>query len=115
MTEGLRNCGDCGAKPGEFHEHGCDVERCALCGGQAICDNCVYELNGMPMATLEEEHPEIYGGGPTAEMYEVYDAIVEKAGGRLPWTGLWPGSMMLEQSVAYGSRRKGLGISRRPG
>ena len=38
MTEILRNCGDCDAKPGEQHIPGCDVERCSVCSGQWI--NC---------------------------------------------------------------------------
>jgi hypothetical protein len=88
-----RNCGGCRTKPGELHEHGCDVERCVLCGEQAMCCPCIYTVNGMKYETLEEDHPAIFKEGATEDMYPALDALVEKYGGRLPWTGEFPGCM----------------------
>lgn len=32
----MKDCHDCGAKPGELHAFGCDMEACHVCGMQAI-------------------------------------------------------------------------------
>jgi hypothetical protein len=86
----LRNCGDCGAVPGALHIEGCDVERCPKCGGQKISCGCIYEECGIDQSTMEETHPEIYIGGPTEEMYAVWDA--KRGARRVPWSGEYPGA-----------------------
>jgi hypothetical protein len=33
-------CGDCGVPSGAVHHHGCDLEQCPACEGQAITCGC---------------------------------------------------------------------------
>ena len=44
-------CPDCGAKPGEYHHPGCDMERCPVCHTQLITCSCGKEIrNNQTMA-----------------------------------------------------------------
>lgn len=33
-------CGDCGCEPGYYHHVSCDIEKCPVCGGQALLRSC---------------------------------------------------------------------------
>ena len=36
-------CGDCGVARGAVHHHGCDLEQCPACDGQAVTCGCLDE------------------------------------------------------------------------
>jgi len=63
VKEKMANCPDCGVEPGQVHQDGCDVERCSVCGSQALGCEC-----------------------STAER-----SWHDKAFAR--WSGFWPGSL----------------------
>ncbi len=37
-------CGDCNTPLGAVHHHGCDLEQCPACDGQALMCGCLDEL-----------------------------------------------------------------------
>jgi hypothetical protein len=68
LHQSLTTCHDCGARPGQYHQLGCDVERCPRCGGQLLqCLMC-----GCVESDPDEPWP------PPLDDREV-------------WTGEWPG------------------------
>lgn len=68
VNEALR-CGDCGAVPGDKHVPGCDVERCKICGWQALGCDCP---------------------SPEGEYASTLDATFGDWKSTV-WTGTWPG------------------------
>jgi hypothetical protein len=98
----IHKCHDCGAKEGQFHQPGCDMERCPFCGGQLLSCDCSYRELGLvdktklpaPFFSTAEENKEywlaaglpleIYEGGLTPELSAKWDAIL-KAKGLVPY------------------------------
>lgn len=91
-NRGSKKCHDCGVAPGEFHESGCDVERCPFCGFQLIGCDCRYELLNVPRDEDGEIAEPVYSGGLEAVpgLAEKWEAMLDKKG-KIPWSGLWPG------------------------
>jgi hypothetical protein len=82
-------CPDCGAGVGELHGENCDAERCPRCGMQAISCNCIYEIHGIKVATMEQTHPRLYHNGPSRAMLLNWEKFWGPK--RMPWKGEWHG------------------------
>ena len=103
-------CHDCGAKEGELHNWGCDMEVCPFCGGQLISCGCEYHLLGYDYQESPNGHPtcglpqDVYENGLSKEQWDTYiGLLLEKR--RIPWIQypnlcvkcgkLWPDMFMV--------------------
>src|SRR5262249_21296214 len=73
LFEHPTNCPDCGGAHGRYHKPGCDIERCAACGGQYISCDCGFEES--------RENGELEKNGIRPVPPD----------DRMPWSGHWPG------------------------
>jgi len=48
-------CHDCGCPAGGLHHPGCDMERCARCGGQALSCGCADPVESDDEAETDDE------------------------------------------------------------
>jgi hypothetical protein len=102
----LAICHDCGAKEGELHQGGCDMEICPFCGNQLITCNCCYKKLGIDV----REGTWAYFHGLTGEQSEKWDAMLRKKG-LIPYVqiplicamcgALWPEMFMTDDWETY--------------
>lgn len=79
-------CHDCGAKEGELHDYGCDMERCPFCGGQIITCICKYRMLGYDYDGNEKYcglPKEVYENGLGEEKEKEWMKALQ--GVRIPW------------------------------
>lgn len=91
----LAVCHDCGAKEGEFHDPGCDMEQCPFCSGQLISCDCanVHFYPGFVSAKYDRENnkfihakpfcglpKKVYEFGLSAEQETEWDRLIAEKG-----------------------------------
>lgn len=96
-------CHGCGVHEGQFHRHGCDVERCPFCGRQLIACMCCYKLLNIDYS----EGTWAYSNGLTAAQQEQWDKMLREKG-LVPYISypniccrcgkLWPSLFMVPTS-----------------
>jgi len=73
-------CHDCMVSEGEFHNYGCDMERCPFCGHQLISCSCCYDLLGID----HSEGTWAYSNGLTVAQQAQWEEMLAKKG-RVPY------------------------------
>lgn len=68
-------CHDCGAKPGDFHQAGCDMEECPFCHQQLITCNCCYEQLG-----IDSSQEPTYSNGLNEEQAKKWNELLRVKG-----------------------------------
>lgn len=68
------DCG-CGAKHGEFHKPGCDIEECPFCHRQLISCDCSDDLLG-----IDSREEPTFSQGLTEEQQERWDQLLREKG-----------------------------------
>jgi len=82
-------CRDCGAKEGQLHQLGCDMEKCPFCGWQLISCDCLYknlDLYDHEKYTNETAFlpPEIFSNGVSEAQWQQFEKMLNEQG-RFPY------------------------------
>jgi hypothetical protein len=70
-----KNCPECGVQPGMMHLPGCDIERCPLCGLQAVSCDCTVKVGNTLLPWTGE-----YPGVAECREYGFYAKLVPGSG-----------------------------------